>query len=109
MHPLLDRKSWFGFYLIAWIPLTAILVVVLVFRGDLTWEPSDAFDLRLIYQLEDVEENGSARVLGNVIEDGFEAVWNGKPMQKLRKQMFDGDLPKVCQGCAVLEAPKWFS
>lgn len=47
--------------------------------------------------------------LGNVIEDGFEAVWNGKPMQKLRKQMFDGDLPKVCQGCAVLEAPKWFS
>ncbi|MFT4709097.1 MAG: radical SAM protein with 4Fe4S-binding SPASM domain [Planctomycetota bacterium] len=46
--------------------------------------------------------------LGNVIEDGFEAVWNGKPMQKLRQQMFDGDLPKVCQGCAVLEAPKWF-
>jgi radical SAM protein with 4Fe4S-binding SPASM domain len=46
--------------------------------------------------------------LGNVLKDGFDAVWNGKPAQRLRQQMIDGDIPKVCQGCSVLEAPKWF-
>ncbi|MDF1798041.1 MAG: radical SAM protein [Planctomycetota bacterium] len=47
--------------------------------------------------------------LGNVIEDGLEAVWNGEAAQDLRKRMFSGDLPEVCKGCSVLEAPKWFS
>ena len=47
MHPLLDRKSWLGFYLVAWIPLTAILVVVLVFRGELSWEQGSLIGLPL--------------------------------------------------------------
>ncbi|MBC8451195.1 MAG: radical SAM protein [Planctomycetes bacterium] len=47
--------------------------------------------------------------LGNVLEEGVEAIWNGAAMQDLRKRMFSGDLPKVCVGCSVLEAPKWFA
>jgi radical SAM protein with 4Fe4S-binding SPASM domain len=47
--------------------------------------------------------------LGNVLDEGVEAVWNGAPMQDLRRRMFRGDLPEVCVGCSVLEAPKWFS
>jgi radical SAM protein with 4Fe4S-binding SPASM domain len=45
--------------------------------------------------------------LGNVLEDGYEAVWNGEPMQQLRQRMFDGDYPEPCKGCVVLDAPRW--
>ncbi len=45
--------------------------------------------------------------LGNVLEQGVEAVWNGEPMQRLRKRMHDRDYPEPCKGCVVLEAPKW--
>ena len=45
--------------------------------------------------------------LGNVLEQGFEAVWNGEPMQRLRERMFAGDYPEPCKGCVVLEAPRW--
>ncbi len=45
--------------------------------------------------------------LGNVLEAGVEAVWNGKPMQELRRRMYAKDYPEPCQGCVVLEAPKW--
>ena len=47
--------------------------------------------------------------LGNVLDEGFEAVWNGEPMRELRRRMFAGDLPEVCVGCSVLESPKWFN
>lgn len=47
--------------------------------------------------------------LGNVLDDGLDAVWNGEAAKDLRRRMFSGDLPEVCQGCAVLEAPKWFN
>jgi radical SAM protein with 4Fe4S-binding SPASM domain len=46
-------------------------------------------------------------VLGNVWKDGIDAVWNGAPMQELRRRMFSGDLPTPCVGCYVVEAPKW--
>lgn len=46
-------------------------------------------------------------VLGNVLKDGVEAVWNGAPMQRLRERMFAGDYPEPCKGCVVLEAPRW--
>ncbi|HKX45947.1 MAG TPA: radical SAM/SPASM domain-containing protein, partial [Planctomycetota bacterium] len=45
--------------------------------------------------------------LGNVLEQGVEAVWNGAPMQELRRRMFAGDYPTPCRGCVVLEAPRW--
>ena len=45
--------------------------------------------------------------LGNVFEEGVEAVWNGAPMQALRERMFRGDYPEPCRGCVVLEAPRW--
>ncbi len=46
-------------------------------------------------------------VLGNVLEQGLEGVWNGEPMRNLRKRMFAGDYPEPCKGCVVLEAPRW--
>lgn len=64
----------------------------------------------------EVEPNGRAfpccrapeeLYLGNVFEQGLEAIWNGPVMQDLRRRMFEGDYPKPCVGCAVLEAPKW--
>lgn len=45
--------------------------------------------------------------LGNVLEEGFEAVWNGEPMQRLRARMFARDYPEPCVGCAVLDGPTW--
>lgn len=45
--------------------------------------------------------------LGNVLTQGFEAVWNGAPMQKLRQRMFAGDYPESCRGCVVLDGPRW--
>lgn len=63
-----------------------------------------------------VEPNGTAYpccrspeelYLGNVFEEGLEAIWNGPKMQELRRRMFEGDYPEPCVGCAVLEAPKW--
>ncbi|MHC4262630.1 MAG: SPASM domain-containing protein [Planctomycetota bacterium] len=47
--------------------------------------------------------------LGNVLEEGFDEVWNGEPMQRLRKQMYDGDYPESCKGCVVLDGPRWRS
>lgn len=41
-----------------------------IFRGDLLWEPSDDFDVRVTYMKEDREENGDGRVQGRLIEDG---------------------------------------
>jgi radical SAM protein with 4Fe4S-binding SPASM domain len=45
--------------------------------------------------------------LGNVFEQGVDAVWNGAPMRELRRRMFAGDYPAPCRGCVVLEAPRW--
>jgi len=45
--------------------------------------------------------------LGNVFEDGVEAVWNGTAMRRLRERMFAGDYPEPCVGCVVLDAPRW--
>jgi radical SAM protein with 4Fe4S-binding SPASM domain len=45
--------------------------------------------------------------LGNVLTQGFEAVWNGAPMQRLRERMFRGDYPDSCKGCVVLDGPRW--
>ena len=45
--------------------------------------------------------------LGNVFEDGIEAVWNGEAMQDLRRRMFSGDYPEPCKGCVVLDGPRW--
>ena len=38
-------------------------------------------------------------VLGNIIESGFESVWNGSQMQEIRRSFFEGKLPDFCEGC----------
>jgi radical SAM protein with 4Fe4S-binding SPASM domain len=45
--------------------------------------------------------------LGNVFEEGVEAVWNGPAMQELRRRMFAGDLPEPCVGCNVPDPARW--
>lgn len=45
--------------------------------------------------------------LGNVFEQGIEAVWNGAPMQDLRRRMFARDYPEPCKGCVVMDPPRW--
>ena len=41
--------------------------------------------------------------IGNICEDGgFEKVWNGEVMQKIRRIFYEGQLPKYCVGCIFL-------
>ncbi len=40
--------------------------------------------------------------LGNLNDSSFEAIWNGKLYQTLRKLFAEGQLPKYCKGCIFL-------
>lgn len=41
---------------------------------------------------------------GNLREEegGFQKVWNSEAMQRLRQSFYDGQLPRICQGCQFL-------
>lgn len=41
-----------------------------IMRADFVWEPTEAFDLRFIYELNDQNENGAARIQNGFLEDG---------------------------------------
>ncbi len=43
--------------------------------------------------------------LGNVFEQGLDAVWNGEAAQRLRGAMHRNDPPAPCKGCLVREQP----
>lgn len=46
--------------------------------------------------------------MGNVLQQSFEDIWNGEKFQEFRRQMFEGDYPKVCADCVVLTGPERF-
>lgn len=57
-----------------------------------------------------VSDNGKAKAccianipLGNVNEDSFEEIWNGKPIQELRAKFLKGEIDKRCSGCYKIE------
>lgn len=41
-------------------------------------------------------------VMGNVLQQDFDAIWNGERYRDFRRRMFSGDYPKVCAECLVL-------
>ena len=41
-----------------------------IIRGDFVWEPAETFDLRFIYETNDRNENGAARIQNAFLEDG---------------------------------------
>ncbi len=58
-----------------------------------------------------VSDNGKAKAccianipFGNVNEDSFENIWNGKPIQELRTKFLKGEKDNRCAGCYKLEA-----
>jgi MoaA/NifB/PqqE/SkfB family radical SAM enzyme len=44
---------------------------------------------------------GDAYSYGNIIQDGFDNVWNGKKLQKFRKKLLT-NAPKICRDCPAL-------
>ena len=44
-------------------------------------------------------------LLGNVFEQDFDQVWNGKAARDLRQGMITGEMPKVCVDCLVRVDP----
>lgn len=42
--------------------------------------------------------------MGNILSNGFAAVWNGTPMQRIRYIFNQGCLPKYCTGCTYLRS-----
>ena len=45
--------------------------------------------------------------MGNLGEqEFFEEIWNGTTAQDLRRAMYTGDLPELCQGCRMREIPE---
>ncbi len=42
-------------------------------------------------------------LMGNIKEESFESIWNGKKYQQLRKEFFTGKLRKCCRDCPLLE------
>lgn len=46
----------------------------------------------------------NARAMGNVLRDGFRAVWAGEGYRQLRKRMRDGQTPEYCCECPVFKA-----
>ncbi len=44
--------------------------------------------------------DGDELRLGNVFEQGFDAVWNGPEAQDLRRGMLTDDLPRLCRDCS---------
>jgi len=46
--------------------------------------------------------------MGNVLEQPFDAIWNGERYREFRRRMFQGDYPDVCASCIVLTGPAHF-
>ncbi len=46
--------------------------------------------------------------MGNVLEQSFDAIWNGAKYQEFRRQMFKGEYADVCANCLVLTGTPWF-
>jgi radical SAM protein with 4Fe4S-binding SPASM domain len=46
--------------------------------------------------------------MGNLLEQPFEAIWNGPAYREFRRRMFAGDYPDVCRHCVVLTGPAHF-
>jgi radical SAM protein with 4Fe4S-binding SPASM domain len=46
--------------------------------------------------------------MGNVLQQPFEAIWNGERYQEFRRRMFARDYPEVCRNCVVLTGPAHF-
>lgn len=40
--------------------------------------------------------------VGNVFEASFEDIWNGMPVQNIRRMFYEGKLPHFCSGCEFL-------
>lgn len=40
--------------------------------------------------------------VGNLFEQSFEEIWNGKKLQQIRKMFYEGFLPHFCFGCEFL-------
>jgi two-component system sensor histidine kinase AlgZ len=49
MHPLLATRSRIAFYLLAWVPLGALLAYLLVINGHITWPQAAALSLPLAF------------------------------------------------------------
>jgi len=47
-------------------------------------------------------------VMGNVLDESFESIWNGERYREFRRRMFAGDYPDVCASCVVLTGPAHF-
>lgn len=47
-------------------------------------------------------------VMGNVLDESFEAIWNGPRYRAFRQAMLDGAYPDVCASCVVLTGPAHF-
>ncbi len=41
-------------------------------------------------------------LMGNIKEESFDEIWNGKKYRQLRKEFFSGKLRKTCRGCPLL-------
>ncbi|WP_018702263.1 radical SAM/SPASM domain-containing protein [Anaeromusa acidaminophila] len=41
-------------------------------------------------------------VMGNILNEKLETIWNNQPMLAFRKKIEEGDLPKLCEYCTVL-------
>ena len=41
-------------------------------------------------------------LMGNIKQDSFESIWNGKKYRQLRKEFFTGKLKKCCRDCPLL-------
>ena len=46
--------------------------------------------------------------MGNVLEQPFEAIWNGERYREFRRRMFAGEYPAVCATCVVLTGKPHF-
>ncbi len=46
--------------------------------------------------------------MGNVLEEDFDAIWNGERYREFRRRMFTGEYPDVCRNCVVLTGPAHF-
>jgi radical SAM protein with 4Fe4S-binding SPASM domain len=47
-------------------------------------------------------------LMGNVLKQDFDAIWNGPLYREFRRRMFAGDYPEVCKTCVVLTGPAHF-
>lgn len=46
------------------------------------------------------------RAMGNIFQQSFKEIWNGKAYTELRRKMRKGETPDYCDGCPVFKAKK---